>query len=224
MDLGEGVSGPKAKKSQKSLTKVSRPAAPKVQKKSRKRSEKSPKTHSQTYFFDFSDLCRDFFRTFGAAGRETFVGLFWDFFAFGPETPSPRSTEPQPQQAIYISWVYFKTPPPWISDIVFQLQPTPQDSSPTTTDPPPRESFSVVFESRLQIISKTFRERLENDRKTTRNRLPGRGGRWWWGMSPGGWAVAEKQCHYLRWAKTRALKTDTLACRNASVLKTLACW
>ena len=27
--------------------------------------------------------------------RETFSGLFGDFLALGPETPSPRSTEPQ---------------------------------------------------------------------------------------------------------------------------------
>ena len=65
----------------------------------------------------------------------------------------------------------------------------PPDSTPTTPDTPPRESissrFSVVFESMLS------RFRLENDQKSTcweRGR--------WWGMSPGGWAVAEKQCHY----------------------------
>ena len=57
------------------------------------------------------------------------------------------------------------------SEIVFQLQPTPRESCPTTTDPPPRESissrsfgrFRVVFESRLKIDSKTTEERLEID-------------------------------------------------------------
>ena len=71
----------------------------------------------------------------------------------------------------------------YVSEIVFQLQPTPRDSSP----PPPTplqgvdfESifgrFRVVFESILSRDSKTTRNRLENNRKTTRNRLPGEGG------------------------------------------------
>ena len=90
MDLGEGVSGPKAKKSPKSLQKV--------RKKSRKRSKKSPETHFQTFWRlcgPFSRLFWDFWGPGAGRPRETFSGLFGDFLALGPETPSPRSTEPQ---------------------------------------------------------------------------------------------------------------------------------
>ena len=62
---------------------------PKVRKMSRKR------THFQI-FFDSSNLFRDF----GLLGQKTFSRLFRDFFETlwlsAPETPSPRSTEPQP--------------------------------------------------------------------------------------------------------------------------------
>ena len=86
----------------------------------------------------------------------------------------------------------------WKIRVVFQLQPTLRDSSPTT-DPPPTESissrFSVIFES---ILSR-FRTRLENDSKSTRKRLKNdskstlwEGGRWWWGI------VAEKQFRYTK--------------------------
>ena len=75
--------GAKSQKSQKSLEKVSRPGVPKVRKKSRKRSEKSPKTHIQI-FFDFSDLFRDFFWTFGARPRETLFETFLRLFGFWP--------------------------------------------------------------------------------------------------------------------------------------------
>ena len=65
------------------------------------------------------------------------------------------------------------------SEIVFQLQPTPRDSSPTTTDPPPRElisgHFSVIFESILSRFRVATQNRLENDRISTRNRFPGKG-------------------------------------------------
>ena len=88
------------------------------------------------------------------------------------------------------------------SEIVFQLQPTPRDSSPTTTDPPPRESissrFSVVFESISGRFRVATQNRLEIDSKTTEKRLEidslG-GGSVVVGMNFGGWAVAEKQFH-----------------------------
>ena len=68
--------------------------------------------------------------------------------------------------------------------MVFQLQPTPRDSSPTTTDPLPRESissrFSVIFESILSRFRIATRKRPKNDSKST----PWERGRWWWGMNP----------------------------------------
>ena len=77
-----------------SLQKVSKKspgaAFPKVRKKSRKRSENSSKKVRKCFLGRlFRDLFRDFFRT---RPRETFSRLFGDF---GPETPSPRSTEAQ---------------------------------------------------------------------------------------------------------------------------------
>ena len=44
--------------------------------------------------------------------------------------------------------------------------------------------FRVATQSRLNIDSETTEKRLEIDSL-------GGGGRWWWGMNPGGWAVAE---------------------------------
>ena len=72
--------------------------------------------------------------------------------------------------------------------LFFSYSPLP-DSSPTTTDPPPKKSISSRFPSRfrvsclsrLKIDSKTTRERLENDSKTT----PWAGGRWWGGDESG---------------------------------------
>ena len=84
-----------SKKSRKSLPRPPGPWVPKVRKKSRKRSEKV----SKNSFSDFLETFRTFFETFfgllGPRGRETFSRLFGDFLAFGPETPSPRSTESQ---------------------------------------------------------------------------------------------------------------------------------
>ena len=80
----------------KSLKKVSKKSPGAGPQKSGESLEKGPKSQRKTLFFDFSDLFRDFFRTFGARPRETFSRLFEDFLASGPETPSPRSTEPQP--------------------------------------------------------------------------------------------------------------------------------
>ena len=78
VDLGEGVSGPKAKKSRKSLLGPPGPGDPKVRKKSRKRSEKSPKTHFQTFwrlFGPFSRLFSDFWDPGTAPGD--FFETFW---------------------------------------------------------------------------------------------------------------------------------------------------
>ena len=62
----------------------------------------------------------------------------------------------------------------YCSEIVFQLQPTPRDSSPTTIDPPPRESisshFSVVFKSILSRFRVATQSRLNIDSETTEKR------------------------------------------------------
>ena len=79
MDLGEGVSGPEAKKSQKSLEKVSRARGPESLKKVSKKVRKVKKNFQNSFFWlfgpfsrlfsDFRDpgpgrLFRDFFETF----------------------------------------------------------------------------------------------------------------------------------------------------------------
>ena len=55
----------------------------------------------------------------------------------------------------------------FFSEIAFQLQPTPQDSYPTTTNPPPKDSISSRFRvangKRLKIDSETTGKRLEID-------------------------------------------------------------
>ena len=100
VDLGEGVLGPK--KSQKSLEKSLPGPGPKGLKKV------SKKVRKVRNF-------RDFFRTFGAPGRETFSRLFRDFLALGPETPSPRSTEPQTQnQRVQGGLIIPDFPPPLV--------------------------------------------------------------------------------------------------------------
>ena len=76
-------------------------------------------------------------------------------------------------------WQFAHTP----SEIVFQLQPTPQDSSPTATDPPRRESNSSRFSMSFRVGLESFssaRLKIDSkiDRKTTQNRRPARGGRW----------------------------------------------
>ena len=48
----------------------------------------------------------------------------------------------------------------WISDIVFQLQPIPADSSTPPPTPPPKESNSCRFLSSRDSIRKTIRIRL----------------------------------------------------------------
>ena len=78
-----GASGPK---SPKSLEKVSWAGS----QKSEKSLGKGPR--SQKKKGDFWTL----FGLLGPRARETFLRLLGDFLAFGPETPSPRSTEPQP--------------------------------------------------------------------------------------------------------------------------------
>ena len=104
VDLGEGVSGPKAKKSPKSLEKVSRGRPAPGSQKSEKSLEKGPKslkiTHFQSFwrlFGPFSRLFSDFWGPGAGRPRETFSRLFGDFLAFGPKTPSPRPTESQLQ-------------------------------------------------------------------------------------------------------------------------------
>ena len=96
MDLGEGVSGPKAKKSRKSLPGPPGPGVPKVQKKSQKRSEKSLKTHFQTFwrlFVPFSRLFSDFWDP--GAGR-LFRDFFETFWLLAPRLllPGPRNPNP----------------------------------------------------------------------------------------------------------------------------------
>ena len=85
--------GPKPKSLKKVSKKVSRSRGPKVRKKSRKRSEKSKKKSEN----GFSETFRTFFETFfgllGPGPGRLFRDFFWDCLAFGPETPSPRSTE-----------------------------------------------------------------------------------------------------------------------------------
>ena len=77
-----------SKKSRKSLP---GPGSQKSGKKSRKRSEKS-EIKSENGFLD---TIRTFFETFSDFWHPAPGRLFRDFLAFGPETPSPRSTEPQ---------------------------------------------------------------------------------------------------------------------------------
>ena len=64
----------------------------------------------------------------------------------------------------------------------------------------------VGFESFSSRDSESTRERPKNDSKST----PSEVGRWWWGMNPGGWAVAEKQFHY---AKSRHMQSWFLRVR-----------
>ena len=88
------------------------------------------------------------------------------------------------------------------SDVGFQLQPTPRESS-AASDPPSQgvnfESFfgrfRVDFESIACRDLKSTQNQLENDRKATRRWLPERGGRWW-GDESWGLAVAEDLRHY----------------------------
>ena len=93
VDLGEGVSGPEAKKSPKSLEKVSRGSGPKSPKKVSKKVRKVSENPFSDFFFDFSDLFRDFFRTFGPRPRETFFETFW-LRAPRLLLPGPRNLNP----------------------------------------------------------------------------------------------------------------------------------
>ena len=74
MNLGEGVSGPEAKKSQKSLEKVYQGRVPKVRKKSRKRSEKSKKSENG-FLETFRTFFETFFRLSQPPAREAFSRL-----------------------------------------------------------------------------------------------------------------------------------------------------
>ena len=71
----------------KSRKKVSKKSPGPGSQKSEKSLEKGPKSLQKPIFglfFDFSDLFRDFFRTFGARPRETFFETFFRLFGFGP--------------------------------------------------------------------------------------------------------------------------------------------
>ena len=68
-------------------------------KKSRKRSEKSKKSLKMG-LFDFSDLFRDFFQTFGTPGPGDFFETFLRLFGFGP-----RDSFSQVHGTIF-SWIY----------------------------------------------------------------------------------------------------------------------
>ena len=89
VDLGEGVSGPKAKKSQKNLEKSLPGPGPKspekVSKKVRKVKKKSENGFLETF--------RTFFETFsgllGAPGRETFRDLLETFWLWAPRLLLP---------------------------------------------------------------------------------------------------------------------------------------
>ena len=95
MDLGEGVSRPEARKSQKSVEKSLPKPGPKSLKKVSKKVRKVKKKSEN----GFSETFRTFFETFfglsGPGPGRLFRDFFQDFLAFGPETPSPRPTEPQ---------------------------------------------------------------------------------------------------------------------------------
>ena len=91
VDLGEGVSGPKAKKSPRSLEKASRglpaPGSQKSEKSLEKRSEKSPKT---------GDFFETFWRLFGFWPRDSFsqvhgISILGIHPQFWMPMPTPRN-------------------------------------------------------------------------------------------------------------------------------------
>ena len=87
MDLGEGVSGPKAKTLQNVSKKSPRPGVPKSKKKSRKKSEKYPKTHFQIFYF--SELFRDFFGLLDPGPGRLFQDFLETFWLLAPRLPLP---------------------------------------------------------------------------------------------------------------------------------------
>ena len=91
--------GAKSQKVSKKSPRASQPRGPKspkkVSKKVRKVSKKSENGFLGGLFRPFSRLFSDFWDPGAGRPRETFSRLFGDFLVFDPETPSPRSTEPQ---------------------------------------------------------------------------------------------------------------------------------
>ena len=109
------------------------------------------------------------------------------------------------------------------SDMGFQLQPTPRTYPPTTTDPLQGVDFEsissrflVVFDSMLSRDWQTTQIRLENNQRPTRNRPLGRGVGGGGGMSPGGWAVAEKPCHWVCLERITGKMSETLKLAESS--------
>ena len=83
MDLGEGVSGPKAKKSSKSPEKVSWGLPAPGSQKSKKSLEKGMKSLRKSIFRLFGDFFETFFGLLGPRGREA-PGDFSRLFGFWP--------------------------------------------------------------------------------------------------------------------------------------------
>ena len=96
--------GAKKPKSLQKLSKkcpvASRPRGPKTPKEVSKKVRKVSNKSENCFLGDFSDHFRDFFRTFGTPAPGDFFETFWRLLAFGPETPSPRSTEPQAESQL----------------------------------------------------------------------------------------------------------------------------
>ena len=94
---GRGSLGAKSQKVSKKVSKKSPGAGSQKSKKnvSKKfRTVKHKKEQFQT-FLAFSDLFREFFRTFGTRPGKFFRDFFGDFLAFDPETPCPPQEEPK---------------------------------------------------------------------------------------------------------------------------------
>ena len=84
--------------------------------------------------------------------------------------------------------------------LFFSYSPPPEIHPPPPPTPLPGSRFRVVFRSFSSRSRVAIRNRLKVDSKTTEKRLEmdsWERGRWWWGMNPGVWAVADKQFHYV---------------------------
>ena len=91
--------------------------------------------------------------------------------------------------------------PPKLVKLFFSYSPPPGIHPPPPPTPFPGSRFRVVFLSFWSRFRVEFdRKRPEIDAETTEKRLEidSLGRRWWWGMNPGGWAVAEKQFHHAK--------------------------
>ena len=113
--------------------------------------------------------------------------------------------------------------------LFFSYSPPLRIHPPPPSTPFPGSRFRVVsrsFSSRFRV---DFEARLENDSKSTQKRPKKRleidslgGGRWWWGMNPGGWAVAEKQFHYLKVLRTKLFQEPHV--RTCPIFFSLFIW